>query len=100
MLYAGLRPGEVASLKWSDVDLSNKAINVSSAVKAAGNVGTPKSKSGIRSIPIHPYLYDKLSSIEHDSSDYVCKNRHGKRYTKSSMRVSEVRIRVYDLPLQ
>lgn len=52
-LYAGLRRQEMTSLRWSDIDVSDKSIVLGSGWKT---------KSGkARAIPIHPNLYSELS---------------------------------------
>ena len=53
--YAGLRRGEIAGLRWSDVDLANHQIHISRCRQRIG-VGEPKSASGCRSVPIDPEI--------------------------------------------
>lgn len=86
MLYAGLRPGEVAALRWNNIDMKAKIIHVSQAVKASDELGAPKSSAGVRDVPIPPYLYDKLSAVEHGPFDLVCTNTKGGRLSKSTIR--------------
>lgn len=56
LLLTGLRIGEAAALLWSDVDYVNQVIHVTKTVSrtAEGSfmIGTPKSKTGIRDIPL------------------------------------------------
>lgn len=63
MLYTGLRRGEMLALKWADIDIENKLINVNKAVEYINNqphLKTTKTSSGIRKVPILdnvlPYL--------------------------------------------
>ena len=62
-LYTGMRAGEVCGLRWREYDADNSVINV---VEAIGNAGgttfskAPKTKSSIRTIPVHPKLADML----------------------------------------
>ena len=87
MLYCGLRPGEVGALQWRNVDLKNKVLTVDSAIKPDGSIGTPKSDSGYRRVPIPEPLVDKLEVIPHRSPfDFVCTNAHGEQLTKSSIK--------------
>ena len=65
MLYCGLRPGEVAALTWSDVDLSNKVIHVRKALKSDGTVALPKTSAGYRDVPIPDVLAERLRNEEH-----------------------------------
>lgn len=85
MLYAGLRPQEVAVLRWSDIDMDERKIHVQRALKADGSIGGPKSKAGNRYVPIPTYLYDRLVAISHGPFDLVCTNASGKQYSKSSV---------------
>lgn len=65
-LYCGLRLGEVCALQWLDIDTDNGILYVRRTVqriavstgkkKTALHVGTPKSKSSIRAIPIPGFL--------------------------------------------
>jgi len=61
MLYAGLRPGECRALEWRHVDFKNRMIYVESAMKAqTKKIAGPKTKSGVRKIPMKNELYDAL----------------------------------------
>ncbi len=66
MLGCGLRPGEVRALRW--MDIKDGHVYVQHAIKKDGNVmGEPKSKAGIRVIPIPPWLFDILSHMSKSS---------------------------------
>jgi integrase len=56
--WAGLRPGEVRALEWSDVDLDKGTIKVRRSVRL-GRLGTPKSGEG-RLVPIGRTLVETL----------------------------------------
>lgn len=60
--YSGARTGELLALRWSDVDLEKKVISIDKRIKD-GKLDTPKTKAGIRLIPILddmlPYLEDQ-----------------------------------------
>jgi integrase len=66
-LYTALRPGELRALTWSsDVDLSAGVIRVSKAFDdASGKVKAPKTRNGIRTVPIEPSLLPLLQRM-HD----------------------------------
>lgn len=71
--YTGMRTGEIIGLKWSDIDMSKKTINISRAIRQ-GVEGTPKTKNSIREIEILdvliPYLL-KHRELSKDTSIYV-----------------------------
>ena len=62
MYHCGIRPGECAALLRSDIDLESKLLYVSKALESqTRKVKTPKTKSGIREIPIPDDFIDILS---------------------------------------
>lgn len=64
-LYAGLRRGEVCGLQWGDVDLPLGVIHVRrQRCRASGEMITkpPKSRAGVRDIPIAPELLPLLKA--------------------------------------
>ena len=58
MLCLGLRPNETPALQWDrDIDFEHKTLRVNQALKSGTTViGPPKSKAGVREIPI-PDVY-------------------------------------------
>lgn len=87
MLYCGLRPGETRALDWGDIDFDKRVIRVQRAMKASTKIiGEPKSKSGIRDVPIPDVLYDALLIERGKPDEPVFKQpTTGKRHTKRSM---------------
>lgn len=64
MLYAGIRPGEVARLRWSDVDLEERVISVRSSASKTG---------GVRHVTIHSVLWRLLAGYgEREPNDLLC----------------------------
>ncbi len=66
MLYCGLRRGEVLALDWSDIDLTSKVVKVTKAITFLTNqpiIKAPKSKAGIRDVPIPDFLVEIFKSI-------------------------------------
>lgn len=57
VLQTGLRTGELAGLKWSDIDFKNRTMKIERTMEyrysvGEWRVGPPKSKSGYRTIPL------------------------------------------------
>jgi integrase len=60
--YAGLRSGELMALRWSDVDQASGIIHVQLSYDPQAKVtGPPKSRAGIRKIPIPAPLREHLT---------------------------------------
>ena len=70
-LYLGLRIGELLALTWSDVDLVEKTITISKTIDEKGNVYTPKTQSGIRTLPIPIILIGELKTLKRSANTYV-----------------------------
>ena len=54
-LTLGLRRGEAIGLRWTDIDWDRKTMRISRQITPIGNkshIGDPKSKAGIRAIPL------------------------------------------------
>jgi integrase len=70
-VLTGMRIGELLALRWSNVDCERKIIRVRETVYE-GHVATPKTRSGIRDVPIGPSLetlFRKRSSERETSED-------------------------------
>jgi integrase len=64
-MFVGLRRGELMALRWEDVDLGACVLHVKRSFDIeGGEFQGPKSKSGVRTVPIvgvlAPYLRDHL----------------------------------------
>ncbi len=78
MMYCGLRRGELTALLWSDIDLNGRTITVSKSYSFKEKaVKPPKTKSGIRIIPIPQNLLTELQSVKHKKNSYVIVNEQG-----------------------
>lgn len=65
LLYTGMRPGEAAALNWADVDFENNQIHIHTALESGSNrIKDPKTKAGIRDIPIHADLLWRLKAVK------------------------------------
>lgn len=102
LALSGLRRGEIAGLRWSDVDLSDGTITIArSRVQAgAGNVveNAPKTLSSCRTLPLDDgligvlkrasvrYAEERLSlGAAHQDSGYVAVNEAGEPYTPDTL---------------
>lgn len=82
-LYCGLRIGEVCALQWTDIDTKNAILYVrrtvqriahsSGKTKTKIHVGSPKSKSSIRVIPIPAHWYREV--LNHEPENTFCMYR-------------------------
>ncbi len=72
VIFTGMRRGEVLALRWEDLSLEENLIHVKRNVTYAHNqpfIGTPKTQSGYRSIPILKELLNYLTPFE--QSGYI-----------------------------
>lgn len=63
VLYTGLRRGELLALRWDDVDMQNRVINVRRSVYYIGTqakIKTPKTDAGTRPVPLMDALFAKI----------------------------------------
>lgn len=59
--YAGLRRGELRALRWQDVDLAASVIRVRHGWDDVEGEQAPKSRAGIRDVPVIPQLVEHLT---------------------------------------
>ncbi len=59
-LYAGLRLGELQALQWDDIDLNTNLIHVKRSWDRQAGFVAPKSRSGIRRVPVTATLRREL----------------------------------------
>jgi len=66
-LFTGLRIGELCGLKWSDIDIANGMLSVNRIVQRINEngkskiiIGSPKSKSSVRTVPVPDFLLNIL----------------------------------------
>ena len=90
LLYTGMRRGEILALTVDDIDIENRLIYVNKAVefiKNSPNIKTPKTKSGIRSIPIVDSLLPYISKVISDKKkeDIVFTDDKGNMYNKTGI---------------
>ena len=72
LLCTGMRRGELAAIQKKDINFSRKIISVTKSVEYVHNqpnIKTPKTQSGVRSVPIIDILYPSLSKYCSSLSD-------------------------------
>lgn len=67
--YTGIRPGELISLTWNDIDFEKKRIAVDKTT-VSGNVGDVKTQSSVRYVDILPPLENKLKELKNITGEY------------------------------
>lgn len=83
LLYSGLRPAESIALTYSDIQ--DGFISVSKAYDRSTNgIKEPKSKAGIRKVPIIPQLA-ALIPTDGMPGELIFKNRIGNHHTEKTM---------------
>ena len=67
LIFTGARRGEILGLQWQDIDLNANVIHIcrnATYTKNQATVGTPKTKSGFRDIPLFPDLLTYLLPVK------------------------------------
>ena len=69
MLNTGIRYGELAGLRWSDIDFDTRTLSVNRSVYYNQETKTfhtnpPKTKKGKRTIPLNPLAYETLLRVK------------------------------------
>ena len=67
----GLRRGEVCGLSWSDVNLENRTVHVRHNLDVYGNLRGPKTKAGIRMLPMSDRVYEALSTRKKVQAEFL-----------------------------
>lgn len=96
LALSGLRRGEIAGLRWSDIDLKNGALTIANNRTSAGGKtveGDPKSSSSRRTLPLTTPLKAALEAAQrrqkrerltlgpdYGSGEYVVSNEAGEPY--------------------
>ena len=78
-LYTGLRIGELCALKWQDIDLANGQVSVTKTIQRISCndgttelvVGSPKSVSSVRDVPIPEFVCKELLKFKGISNAYI-----------------------------
>jgi integrase len=88
--YAGLRLGELQALRWFDVDLAAGVIRVEWSWDAKEGLIAPKSRKGVRGVPITGALRDYLTTHKaltgRAGTDFVFGSQADRPFTPSHIR--------------
>lgn len=61
-LLTGMRVGEIAALAADDLDHTRRILHVRGTMSHDGTIGPPKTRNGLRVIPLSPRAYELLAS--------------------------------------
>ncbi|MCM1008775.1 MAG: site-specific integrase [Ruminococcus flavefaciens] len=77
-LFSGLRVGELCGLKWEDIDFDNTVLSVKRTVQRVSKngksqviIGTPKSRTSVRTVPIPAFVLDILRNFKNCGEFYI-----------------------------
>lgn len=77
-LFTGLRVGELCGLRWGDIDFENGILSVSRTVQRINKhgksevvIGSPKSKSSVRIVPVPDFLLAILKAKRKGDNFYI-----------------------------
>ena len=77
-LFTGLRVGELCGLKWEDIDFDNAVLYVKRTVQRVNKygksevvIGSPKSKTSVRTVPIPAFVLDILRNYRSCVDFYI-----------------------------
>ncbi|WP_037965171.1 site-specific integrase [Sulfitobacter pontiacus] len=68
-IFTGMRISELRGLTWSNIDFDAKIIRVNQRADEYCQIGAPKSRAGVRSIPMAPTVYKILASWKDQAPD-------------------------------
>lgn len=81
-IFSGLRASELRGLRWVDLNLADGRLVVAQRADETGQIGSPKSASSRRSLPLPPILKNALQAWQADcpkgKADLVFPNGVGK----------------------
>lgn len=77
-LFTGLRVGELCGLKWEDIDFDNAVLYVKRTVQRVSKngksqviIGTPKSKTSVRTVPIPDFVLNIFKNYRKHGDFYI-----------------------------
>ena len=70
-IFTGMRISELRGLRWKDVDFDARVIRVTQRADEFCQIGAPKSRAGVRSIPMAPTVYKTLGGWKDSAPESV-----------------------------
>jgi integrase len=71
LVLTGLRVSEALALRWADIDLLDATIDVRHSWSRDGKLTPPKTKAGVREVPVAPGLVDMLAVLKPEVTNDV-----------------------------
>ena len=84
LAYTGIRPGELAGLRWEDIDLADREIDVRRSIDATGLPKLPKN-GRTRLITVPPPAADALDALPRNLDGYVFHTVRGRPFSKATL---------------
>ena len=79
---AGMRRGEIAAIHWEDIDYEKGVINIRRSFSPSDGLKPPKTKAGVRRVPMHPMIRRSLECVRERQgkprTGLVLQTYHGK----------------------
>jgi integrase len=82
LALTGLRVSEALALRWGDVDLLGAELHIHATLGRDGELTAPKTKAGVRTVPLSPGLVDLLVRLKPEEATehaFVFASRPGAR---------------------
>lgn len=79
-MFTGMRIGELCALKYEDIDIRHRKLTIDKTMQRLKNadgkgtfihIGTPKSRSSVREIPLTDFLLELISEQNYSAGDYI-----------------------------
>lgn len=87
LYYTGARIGEIAALRWSDVDFKRREITIAHTVEwETGEIIPPKTPAGVRRVPIPAELEKRLRAARGLPGAFIIHGEGGRPISNNGLR--------------
>jgi integrase len=93
LAWTGLRPGEMKSLAWEDIDIDKRLIYLRTNIDRAGNLKKPKTAASVRTIELLPRALEAL--LEQKEYSFDLPPREEVMHLKNNKKIKISRRRVF-----